>query len=135
MNQAILPQIRAEMTPKAAGENSGLGCSEGPYAGAVEAAGVEEIGDAAVPEGPPKILRRVHLRLTLAASPAPATPAASFRAIAAVGVGDASGNSVVPFGARWSGRIGWSVCRGPWAWARVGGSEWGQTARDPWIDG
>jgi len=132
------------MTPKAAGENSGLGCSEGPYAGAVEAASVEEIGDAAVPEGPPKILRRVHLRLTLTASPA--TPAASFRAIAAVGVRDASGNSVVPFGLRGSVvGVGWVVGavgvgglsgfqrqRGG---ARVGDSEWGQTARDPWIDG
>jgi hypothetical protein len=78
----------------------------------VEAAGVEEIGDAAVREGPPKLLLRVHLRLTLAAAPSPATPAA-FRAIAAVGVGDASGNSVVPFGAWWSGSDGW--CE-PWAW-------------------
>jgi hypothetical protein len=71
----------------------------------VEAAGVQEIGDAAVREGPPQLLRRVHLQLTLAASPSPASPAASFRAIAAGRVGDASGHSA-SFGARGSGRTG-----------------------------
>ena len=75
------------MPPKALGEISRVCCSEGPYGGAVEAASVQEIGDAAVREGPPQLLRLVHLQLTLAASPSTASPAASFRAIAAGRVG------------------------------------------------
>jgi hypothetical protein len=65
------------MPPKALGENSRVCCSEGPYGGAVEAAGVQEIGDAAVREGPPQLLRPVHFQLTLAASPSTASPASA----------------------------------------------------------
>jgi hypothetical protein len=43
----------------------------------VEAAGVQEIGDAAVREGPPQLLGPVHLQLTLAATRSPASPASA----------------------------------------------------------
>jgi hypothetical protein len=94
------------MPPKALGEIPGVCCSTGPYGGAVEAAGVQEIGDAAVRKGPPHLLRRVHLQLALAASPA--SPAARFRTIAGGWMGDASGNldTARSFGGRWSGTEG-----------------------------